>query len=63
MENVEIRVANPDDADAVEDYHDRCFRETYAAQLLNREFEAPDREGTKQQLLGWFQPDSKLETR
>ena len=63
MDTVEMRVATPDDADAVEDYHDRCFRKTYSAQLLAGEFEAPCREGTKQQLRDWFQPDSEFETR
>ena len=26
MDTVEMRAATPDDARAVEDYHDRCFR-------------------------------------
>ena len=63
MENVEIRLAVPDDVRLVEDYHDRCFKHAYAVQLAAGEFEAPDREGTKQQLHGWFLPDSELETR
>ena len=63
MDTVEIRVATPDDAFAVERYHDRCFRNTYSSLLLAGEFEAPDREGTKQQLRDWFQPDSEFETR
>jgi ribosomal protein S18 acetylase RimI-like enzyme len=63
MDTVEMRVATPGDADAVEDYHDRCFRKTYSAQLLAGEFEAPGREGTQQQLREWFQPDSEFETR
>lgn len=63
MDTVEIRVATPDDAATVEDYHDRCFRKTYAAQLLAGEFDAPGREGTQHQLQKWFQPDSEFETR
>jgi ribosomal protein S18 acetylase RimI-like enzyme len=63
MDTVEIRVATPDDAAAVEDYHDRCFRKTYSSQLLAGEFDAPGREGTQQQLREWFQPDSEVETR
>jgi hypothetical protein len=55
MDTVEIRVATPDDAAAVEDYHDRCFRKTYSSQLLAGEFDAPGREGTQQQLREWFQ--------
>ena len=48
MDAIEIRTATPDDADAVADYHDRCFRNTYSSQLLAGEFEAPDPEGTRQ---------------
>ncbi len=57
-----IRTATSDDADAIEDYHDRCFAHTYASQLLAGEFEAPDREGTRQQLHDWFLPESEFET-
>lgn len=63
MDAIEIRAANPDDADAVEDYHDRCFRRTYSSQLLAGEFVAPDRAGTREQLREWFQPGSEFETR
>jgi ribosomal protein S18 acetylase RimI-like enzyme len=63
MNTVEIRLATPDDASTVEAYHDRCFRNTYSSQLLAGEFEAPDREGTRQQLRDWFQLDSEFETR
>lgn len=63
MDAIEIRAATPDDADAVECYHDRCFTTTYSSQLLAGEFEAPDREGTRQQLHDWFQPESEFETR
>jgi len=63
MDAIEIRAANPDDAEAVEDYHDHCFRNTYSSQLLAGEFEAPDRAGTRQQLHEWFQPGSVFETR
>ena len=59
----EIRKATPDDADAVADYHDRCFRNTYSSQLLAGELEAPDPEGTRQQLQHWFLPESGFETR
>jgi ribosomal protein S18 acetylase RimI-like enzyme len=63
MDTVEMRVATPDDAVAVEDYHDRCFRKTYSLQLLAGKFDAPGREGTQQQLREWFQSDSEFETR
>lgn len=63
MDAIEIRPATPDDADAVERYHDRCFTCTYCSQLLAGEFEAPDRDGTRQQLHAWFQPESGFETR
>ena len=63
MDAIEMREATPDDADAVECYHDRCFTSTYSLQLLAGEFEAPDREGTRQQLRDWFQPESEFETR
>jgi hypothetical protein len=36
----------PNDADAVADYHDLCFRDTYASQLLAGEFEVPVLDGT-----------------
>ena len=63
MDAIELRVVTPDDACAVADYHDRCFRRTYGAQLLAGEFSAPDLEGTRQQLREWFQPESEFETR
>jgi ribosomal protein S18 acetylase RimI-like enzyme len=63
MDAIEIRAATPDDADAVAHYHDRCFTNTYYSQLLAGEFEAPDREGTRQQLRDWFRPESEFETR
>ena len=63
MSAIEIRAARPDDVDAVEDYHDRCFRETYSSQLSAGEFGAPDRAGTRQQLQTWFQSGSDFETR
>lgn len=63
MDAIEIRAAIPDDAEAVADYHDRCFRNTYSSQLAEGEFEAPDREGTRQQLRDWFRPESEFETR
>lgn len=63
MEAIEIRTATPEDADAVEGYHHRCFMQSYSAELLAGEFEAPDREGTRQQLREWFRPGSGFETR
>ena len=63
MDAVEVRTATLADADAVADYHDRCFRTTYAAQLRAGELSAPDRDGTRQQLLDWFRPESGFETR
>ena len=59
----EIRAATPADADAVADYHHRCFATTYSSQLLAGDFEAPDPAGTRQQLHEWFLPDSEFETR
>ena len=55
-------LATPEHADAVAAYHDRCFRNTYASQLLAGEFEVPDLEGTRQQLQEWFEPESGLDT-
>lgn len=62
MDEIEIRAAHPDDADEVADYHDRCFRMTYAAQLLRNEFGVPDLGGTRRQLFEWFQPESDFVT-
>jgi ribosomal protein S18 acetylase RimI-like enzyme len=59
----EVRAAVPADADAVEDYHHRCFATTYAAQLAAGEFGPPDRAGTWRQLHDWFLPGSGVETR
>ena len=58
-----LRAATPADADAVADYHHRCFTTTYWSQLLAGEFEAPDLAGTREQLRDWFQPGSEFETR
>ena len=63
MDAIEIRAATPADADAVADYHHRCFTRTYSSQLLAGEFEAPDLAGTRQQLHDWFLPDSEFDTR
>jgi ribosomal protein S18 acetylase RimI-like enzyme len=63
VDEIEVRAATPDDADAIECYHDRCFTSTYSAQLLAGEFEAPDREGMRRQLRDWFQLDSDFATR
>ena len=63
MDAFEIRAATPADADAVADYHHRCFEKTFASQLLAGELEPPDRASTRQQLHDWFLPESELETR
>lgn len=63
MDAIEVRAATPDDADAVADYHDRCFAKSYSSQLLAGELETPDPEGTRQQLQDWFRPGSEFETR
>jgi ribosomal protein S18 acetylase RimI-like enzyme len=63
MDAIEIRAAIPDDADAVADYHHRCFTNTYSSQLLAGELQAPDPEGTRRQLRHWFLPESEFETR
>lgn len=62
MEAIETRSAKRADVDAVEDYHARCFEETYAAQLRASEFEPPDRDGMRRQFRDWFQPDSDTDT-
>jgi len=62
VDGFELRAATPADADAVADYHHRCFTKTYASQLLAGELDAPDRAGTRQQLHDWFQPESEFET-
>jgi hypothetical protein len=48
MDAFELRAATPADADAVADYHHRCFTTTYSSQLLAGELEAPDPAGTRQ---------------
>jgi ribosomal protein S18 acetylase RimI-like enzyme len=63
MDAFELRAATPADADAVADYHHRCFAMTYSSQLLAGELEAPDPAGTRQQLRDWFRPESEFETR
>ena len=62
MDAVELRAAGPADADAVEDYHHRCFLSTYAEHLAAGSFAPPDRAGTRQQLRDWFLPGSDCET-
>lgn len=62
MGAIEIRSAVPDDAHTVAAYHDRCFRTTYAAQLLAGSLTAPDPDGTRLQLREWFEPGSDFET-
>ena len=63
MDAIEIRAATPADADAVADYHARCFTNTYSSQLRVGDLEAPDPEGTRQQLRDWFRSESEFETR
>lgn len=55
-------MATSDDAGAIADYHARCFANTFSSQLLAGELEAPDLEGTRQQLRGWFRSESGFET-
>lgn len=62
MDEIELRPATPDDGDAVEAYHARCFENTYASQLLAGDIESPDREGMRRQFRDWFQPDSDVDT-
>ncbi len=62
MDAIELRSATPDDADAVEAYHARCFNRTYASQLLAGDIEPPDRDGMRRQFSDWFQPDSDVDT-
>ncbi len=62
MDRIEIRSATPGDAEAVADYHDLCFRRAYASQLRSGDLDAPDRDGTRQQLYDWFQPGSGFVT-
>ncbi|MEP1123144.1 MAG: GNAT family N-acetyltransferase [Ilumatobacter sp.] len=63
MDEIELRPATPDDADAVEAYHARCFEKTYASQLLVGDVEPPDRDGMRRQFRDWFRPDSDVDTR
>jgi GNAT superfamily N-acetyltransferase len=62
MDAAQLRPAVPADADAVEDYHHRCFLSTYATHLAAWSFGPPDRAGTSQQLHDWFLPGSDCET-
>ncbi|SDE98828.1 Ribosomal protein S18 acetylase RimI [Blastococcus aurantiacus] len=62
MDAVELRAARPADAEAVEEYHHRCFLSTYAAQVAAGEFGPPERSGTRQQLHDRFLPGSDCET-
>ena len=63
MDAFEIRNAIPLDAEAAAGYHARCFASVFAAQLRAGELRAPDRDGTRQQLVAWFGPESGFETR
>ena len=62
MDAIELRPATPDDADAVEAYHARCFDKTYATQTLAGAIESPDRDGMRRQFRDWFQPGSDVDT-
>ncbi len=62
MDEIELRPATPDDVDAVEAYHARCFEKTYAAQLRAGAIAAPDRDGMRSQFRDWFRPDSDVDT-
>ena len=62
MDGFELRAATPADAEAVAEYHDRCFRTTYSSQLTAGELGVPDLGGTKRQLEDWFRPGSGFET-
>jgi ribosomal protein S18 acetylase RimI-like enzyme len=62
MDAIELRPATPDDADAVEAYHARCFDKTYATQTLAGDIESPDRDGMRRQFRDWFQPGSDVDT-
>ncbi len=63
MSPLEVRSATPADADAIAEYHDHCFKDTYSSQMLAGEFGAPDLAGMRQQLHDWLLPESGLETR
>lgn len=62
MDAIDFRAATADDVDAIERYHHRCFRQSYAAQLAAGEFDAPDRDGTREQFRSWFDSDSEFDT-
>lgn len=62
MNEIEVRAATPDDANAVAVYHDRCFAGTYSGQLLAGQLEAPSVDDTRNQLGDWFRPGSGFET-
>ena len=62
MDAIELRPATPDDADAVEAYHARCFKKTYATELLAGDIESPDQDGMRRQFRDWFQPGSDVDT-
>ena len=62
MEAIEIRTATLGDAGAVAAYHRRCFENSYSSELLAGELEAPGLGEMRQQLQGWFRPESELTT-
>ena len=61
-ELIATRRAQPDDVDAVEKYHHRCFQSTYASELVAGEATAPDRVGMREQFGGWFENGSDVNT-
>lgn len=62
MAHFDFRAATPDDAPAVAAYHDRCFRQTYKAELLIGQLVPSDVASTCEQLCSWFRPGSGFET-
>lgn len=62
MGAIQIRLATQDDANTVADYHDRCFKSTYASLISAGEIGVPEPEGTRRQLHEWFGPLSPFET-
>ena len=63
MDAFETRTVTPADADAIAQYHHRCFTTTYAAQLLAGEFDSPGQASTRHELHDRFLPESDCDTR
>ena len=62
MTEIEIRPATPADVDAVADYHNRCFRQTYASSIDAGEVHPPDRDGMREQFRAFFSEGSPFPT-